>query len=327
MKKALLVSWLLVLVASFPVYADSIIRVQCDDDDAGTEVYVNEKFVGECPVDVPVKEGAVTLRARKMVNNDFERVFQKKLRVAEGVAQRVEIVLSAPQMTQEAKQRKEQAELLADRQAAEGGDVIAMEKMAIRYDFGKGVTEDAVEAARWRQKAEETRANVALKAANNNDLEAMKDIADRFETGKGVPQDSERAQAWRNKIKEVERTQAEERRAWDAKMKEEAKQARIDQISYFQNTKEYLDRGWKEAQRDNKEVTYTTCGPVGTIESFLADLTSMPTVSYKIHQIKNEAALRPSTWGKPDSMMAQAASRYRRTEAIDDARPVVVAGR
>src|SRR5689334_7342514 len=110
MKKVILVSGLLVLIASFPAYGDGIVRVQCEEENIGAEIYINGKFVGECPVDAPVIEGTVQLRARKIVNNDYERLFTKQLRVVDGVAQRVEIILSAPQMTSEAKHRKEVAE-------------------------------------------------------------------------------------------------------------------------------------------------------------------------------------------------------------------------
>ncbi|HEY5513174.1 MAG TPA: hypothetical protein VIK40_05980, partial [Geomonas sp.] len=70
MKQTVLIGVLLVLIASFPAYADSLVRVQCEEEDTGTEVYLNGKFVGECPVDAPVNEGTVLLRARKAVNGD-----------------------------------------------------------------------------------------------------------------------------------------------------------------------------------------------------------------------------------------------------------------
>lgn len=37
----------------FSANADSILRVKCDDQDVGSEIYLQSKFVGRCPVDVP----------------------------------------------------------------------------------------------------------------------------------------------------------------------------------------------------------------------------------------------------------------------------------
>ena len=110
MKKLFVFSALLVIATSYSAYSDSLVRVQCDDEDAGTEVYFNDKFVGECPVDAPASEGTVQLRSRKIINADYEKVFEKKLRVVDGVPQRVEIVLSKAQLTPDGKVRTEAIE-------------------------------------------------------------------------------------------------------------------------------------------------------------------------------------------------------------------------
>lgn len=307
MKKTALLSLLLVLIASFSAYADGIVRVQCDEEDNGTEIYINGTFAGECPADVPVHAGTVQLRARKAAKDGYERIFTKQIRVVDGVAQRVEIVLSAPQMTSETKLKKETAETGTLLAAAEAGDVEAMEKLAQRYAVGSGVKKDPAKAQLWRNRAEAATAQEQLRAANFGDIKAMLNMAARYDAGQGVSKDPSQAQAWRERAetKSREKKAQEEaaKRSKELQAKAQAKQNKIDQVSFTEYTSKFVNGSGV----DNNNITSVllTGVPIMTL-GFATDLISAPTKTTEINKLKNEAAVRPSTWGKPDSMIARA---------------------
>lgn len=312
MKKIINICLLLVLIASFPAYADSIVRVQCEEEDTGTEIYIDGKFVGECPVDAPVKAGTAQLRARKTVQEDYEKIFEKKLRVIDGVAQRVEIVLSAPQMTSEARLKKETAEANALLGAAEAGDIDAMKGLAQRYDGGIGVKKDPSIAASWRHKAETTTAAEQLRAAEAGDIEAMKNMAYLYDAGIGVKRDPSQAQAWREKTDVAKREKIA--REEIAKREEKAlnKQRRVDSVDFFPETKSRL----REA--GDNPISITITGLPNMVTGAVSDIITAPFKSTELYNIRTEAALRPSTWGKPDSMIARATQQQKAKNAVTE---------
>ncbi len=232
MKKSLFISGLLVLITTVSAYASSMVRIKCEDQDSGTEVFINGKFVGECPCDVPVKAGKAKLLARKTVQNGYEQIFEKDLRVVDDVVQRIDITLSAPQVSVEARQKaeadevrlkkdaaiaearlkKEEAKIKLKNEAteaatqlsaAEAGDVEAMKKMIGYYEDGIGVKKSPAKAATWRNKVEASTAQEQLRAANAGNFEAMKNIAVRYDTGQGVVKDPSQAKEWRNKAEAI----------------------------------------------------------------------------------------------------------------------------
>jgi Asp-tRNA(Asn)/Glu-tRNA(Gln) amidotransferase B subunit len=322
MKKVFYASGLLAMIASFLANADSFLRIKCDDQDVGAEVYINGKFVGGCPVDAPTPAGTVQIRARKIVNDDYEQLFEKQLSVVDGVAQRVEIIMSAPQLTAEAILRKKAAEANAQLRAAEAGDIAAMRKIAEYYDSGMGVEKNPATAKNWRGKAEVATAQEQLRAANAGNIEAMLNMATRYDTGQGVNKDPAQAQAWHAKSDAAkrEKTAQEEtvKRERMAQEKALEKQKKIDSISFFGATKYfYTDapEGFKNPDADPSTVAiFATTWIVPTLAT---DLIAAPTRSTELHQIKNEAALRPSTWGKPDSMIAKASLQHNASSTTD----------
>jgi len=305
MKKILFVSVVLVLLASLPVYGDSFVRVQCEDEDAGAEVFLNDKFVGECPVDAPVKEGTVQLRARKIVDDDHEKVFEKKLRVVEGVSQRVELVMSASQLTANARQRKAAAEVAAQLKAAQAGDIDAMKQLAERYDAGTGVKKDPAQAAIWRDMAESATAQEELRSANAGDIEAMKNIAARYDTGLGVVKDHSQAQAWRAKADAAKREKNAQADAAKHEAKELYKQQRLDAAAPFKDLRDWL-KAFSDPKGGESPPLMTTFSPLVIPISILTGIFKLPSDLTARAKIQNEAALRPSTWGKPYSMIARA---------------------
>jgi len=313
MKKVILIGSLLVLVTSFTAYADSIVRVQCEEEDSGAEIYINGNFVGECPVDAPVKAGKVQLRARKIVRDDYEKVFEKQLRVVDGVAQRVEIILSAPQLTAAAGSRIKTAETTALLAAAEGGDIEAMKKLAQRYDAGIGTRKDPAKAELWRNKAESATAQVQLRAAEAGDIKAMLDMAARYDTGVGVNKDHSQAAVWRKKadMAKLEKTARED--LAKSKEKEIYKQRRVDAAAPFKNVRDGFQL--LSAPKKGEAFTNVISSPLYLPVSTLSDIIELPTKLTDTAKIQSEAAVRPSTWGKPDSMIARASLQQKATAA------------
>ena len=328
MKKAVLLGLLLVLIASFPAYADGIVRVQCDEEDNGTEIFIDGSFVGGCPADVPVNAGTVQLRARKAARDGYERIFTKQLRVVDGVAQRVEIVLSAPQMTSETRLTKEAAETGALLAAAEAGDAEAMKKVAQRYETGVGVKKDPAKAQLWRDRTETATAQEQLRAANFGDIAAMLNMAARYDAGQGVSKDPAQAQAWRERAETKSRekkTQEEAaKRAKELQAKAQAKQNRIDQVSFTEYTSKFVNGSGVD--NDNITSILLTGIPIMTL-GFATDLISAPTKTTEINKLKNEAAVRPSTWGKPDSMIARASLQLEKSGFATESPLLVTAAR
>lgn len=313
MKNCICVLGLAALVAPFAAYSDSLIRVKCDDD-AGASVYINGKFVGECPVDAPAPAGTVNLRVRSE-NGDYEKIFEKQLRVIDGVPQRVEVTLSAPQLTAKAKFRMQAAEANNLLQEAEAGKVEAMRKVAELYDAGIGVDRSPSKAKIWREKAEAASVEAELRAANSGDFGAMEDIAARYETGRGLKKDTSQAKKWRDKAGAA-------KREYQAKNAARIKKEKLNQISFFDNTKAMFnkERGFADMNASSFYISI----PISLPYALLFDLTSAPTRSYEIIDTRNEAALRPSNWGKPDSMIARASQQLKANDPAAE-NPLIVA--
>ena len=98
--KAIFISTLLTL--SFAVLADvhaaeSTLSVICKGDDVGAEVSVNDKFKGECPVDVLVPEGRLNLKVQKAVDSSTTRIFEQEIRIGENVIKTIDVALGGAQ--------------------------------------------------------------------------------------------------------------------------------------------------------------------------------------------------------------------------------------
>ena len=306
MKRIILVSFLLTLLGSLTANAESLVRIQCEDEDNGTEVYLNGKFVGECPVDAPVAEGPLKLSARRLIGPDHERLFEKSLMVVDGVAQRVEIVLSAPQLTAPAKLKQQASEAATQLRAAEAGDIDAMKKMAQRYEKGIGVPKDAAQAEVWSTKAEAAAAQADLQSARSGNIEAMRKVADRYDSGLGVALDPAQAKAWRSKAIAAKREQVAKKAEADRSAEALRKEQRMNRSGPFNKTKGIV-----------RDIKSPSTNPVGASTmaitfiplSIYSDIICLPTDLSEMSKIQNDAALRPSRWGKPDSMIAKASQQ------------------
>ena len=160
----------LLAAASVAHAAGSLLRISCEGDAAGAEISVNDDFKGECPIDVKVPAGTVKLFAKRSVDADHERVLEQEMRIGDEVVKTVELVLPPARLSADAQHRadtaaaaararreeaalRDRALLASQQQAAEQGDLGAMEALADRYDTGVGVPRDDKLAQQWWNKA------------------------------------------------------------------------------------------------------------------------------------------------------------------------------
>lgn len=297
-------------------YAGSLLRVACYDDNEGATIYINGVNKGECSADVPVSAGSVTVQARKMVDAEHERVWQKTVEMLDNVPKRVEVQLSGPQLTAAAQRQREeqaakqrQAEAQADLQTAKQNDVAAIERVIRRYQQGDGLKADAGQAKQWLLRLESAKAARVLAAAEGGSAEAMEDLVQRYEQGNGVTQDAAKARQWRERLATIHtQKQAEERRTTLLAKKKE--------ISFFETTLWAITGGKKLAQRDEMSGSTTFSFIILYLPAWLAmDAASVPfkiSEQKKIDKELEELALRPAAWGNPDSLIARAAQQSAR---------------
>lgn len=326
------------LVLALPAWADSVIRLRCDDDADGALVYVNEQPRGQCPADVTVPPGTVRLRVVKPVGSSQERVWEKSVLVSDGTATRQEVVLSAPRLTAAAAQ----AAAKAVQDAAARGDIRAMDELASRHDRGDGVAQDAALAAQWRARAEAARAAQTEAKANAGDAAAMLEMASRHDEGKGVPRDAAAAAGWRAKVEaqKAQKVLADAQRGDVAAMKDlasrfdkglgvpvDAAQAarwrreaadserrkanadrRAELLKKKQDTKISVFvsdwPGWITKDKDVNSTTMTLGFLYSPLFTVLELVTTAPSKSTDLYRINKELDSLPAAFGKPDSMMA-----------------------
>jgi TPR repeat protein len=185
---------LILLAPSSGNAGDSMLRISCEDDGVGAEVLVNDKFRGECPIDIAVPEGTLKLLVRKKVDAQHERVFEQEIRMGEGSVKKVEASLGAAKLNadeaarlQEYKQRLYKMPLDALQKEAETGNAEAMSTLSDVYRDGReDLPENKELAFTWLKKAAE---------AGNTD--AMLMVALYLSTGRAaIPQDDVEANIW-----------------------------------------------------------------------------------------------------------------------------------
>ncbi len=74
--------------------ASSLLRINCDVGDIGAEISINGVFKGECPLDIQVAAGTFELKVQKSVDATHERAYEQEIRIGDGVAKKVDAVLS-----------------------------------------------------------------------------------------------------------------------------------------------------------------------------------------------------------------------------------------
>lgn len=354
----------ILFIVSTTANAEVGLRLYCEGPDEGAKIYANGIHKGECPVTFFMPAGNIKLRVVKIVDSEYERVYENDFNLVDGAVKKIEVTLSGPQLSasaiKERKRKKEQQEKETANTAlskAKKGDIEAMKAIALYYEKGTGVIQNSKEASYWDRQATlaEDRALVAstLKNAEAGEFSAMQDMARFYDEGKVVKKDKNKAKLWQNKaddalaknalesaetgnidsMKQISRYYAEgkgvkknlvESDLWknkaeiaEAEKYKRDKQARInsraqaemDQIDFLLYTK----GTWSMAGNIEKDTpdpaarsTSYTMIPSMTLFGMAMDLTSAPTNSTEMAQLKTEMASRPATFGKPDSMIAMA---------------------
>ncbi len=90
----------------------SMVRISCEGEALGSHVRVNGKVKGECPLDIQVNTGTVTIQATKTLGVGKTRDFSQEFFVGEGVIKKVDIVLGEVMLTPEGKKVEEERKRL-----------------------------------------------------------------------------------------------------------------------------------------------------------------------------------------------------------------------
>jgi hypothetical protein len=117
----------------------AVLRIMCSEQDVGAEVFINDKFKGECPFDTQVNPGEIRLFATQKAGQFKERSFEAKVKVAEDTVKKLEIHLGEPQLTaegvrQEAEQRRLAAEAAALKKAERERKLAEFGQARVDYD-------------------------------------------------------------------------------------------------------------------------------------------------------------------------------------------------
>ncbi|MDR0279268.1 MAG: PEGA domain-containing protein [Paucimonas sp.] len=278
----------LAMLATPFAHADSLLRVTCADDDSDAVVTIDNNAVGSCPVITAMPAGTYQVRVVKTVGADQEQVFEKEVVLVEGRPQSIDAELSAPRLTAEAVSANARAEAAKTLERAQNGDVDAMLALAALYEQGSGVDKAPAKAAYWRTMATQAKAKAAqdqfltlMQGAKNGNEASMYAVANAYDSGDGVPQDHGKAAAWRQMAKQKSLDQ------------------RLEANGFFNDLKHY---NFSDPGMFTSSTTFVPISlMIGVIES--------PSVTSRQMSIRSEAAMRPASYGNPDSMIARAAQR------------------
>lgn len=196
MKKTLIV-WAL-LATCGPSFAAAILRVTCEDEDAGAEIQINGKFRGECPTNIQVPEGTLKLRVIKPMSATYDYYFEQEIRLTDNTIKKVDVVIPKDRATMNARTKKKiSLQIPRWQKKAMAGDLPAMLALVKNYS-NSDATPDADKALQW-----------ARKAADAGSAEAMYALGDVYKKGKGVEPNEAQATQWYAKRFEVLRREAE----------------------------------------------------------------------------------------------------------------------
>jgi formylglycine-generating enzyme len=134
----------------------AMLRIACEGDNVGAEITVNDKFKGECPIDIAVPAGTVDIRALKKIDNLRERIFNQSFRVGDGVVKKLEVVLSPVQFNAEGQRiDAERRRAEQERQRVENERRLAAAEAARKAEEARKAAEAerAVKIAEWKRLA------------------------------------------------------------------------------------------------------------------------------------------------------------------------------
>lgn len=302
MKNVFTLYGMLMLLSSSFAQADSLLRLACDDEDAGAVITLNGRDVGSCPADTFIPEGSYQVRVVKALSGGREQVFETQITLIEGQPKSVRVELSEPRLTAEAVQLQLHNDAMRTLALANNGDIYAMTDMSQLYLYGKGVEQSSANAAFWAQKAEDQSTakykqefELQLRNAQAGDIVSMSKVAELYRQGVGVDEDPVQATLWKQKANTLSR------------------EGLLNIHPFFGQTKMTASEIERNVNLQTSPVdslfwlgfSGTTTLPI----NIFSDVITSPSVTTSREKIKNAAVMRPSSWAKPDSMIAKFAQQ------------------
>jgi hypothetical protein len=148
---------------------DAMVRLRCEGDSLGADVFINDKLKGPCPSDLVLAEGTIKLRVMKNLKEGRYRAFEKDFFLAAGAVQRINVVLGGVQLTAEGR-KLEQVRIEAETVAAEKEKA---RQAVLREEARIQAEKDAPRTAAEKLRAE-NEAAIAREAARRAEPGAVK---------------------------------------------------------------------------------------------------------------------------------------------------------
>jgi hypothetical protein len=139
---------------------EAMLRVRCEADSEGADIYINGQIKGQCPTDLSLPAGQIKLKVQKNLDKGRYRTFERDFLLSSGALKRFDVELGAIQLNAEG-QRLERERLEAERVAAQKK---AEREAAAREEARLQAERDAPRLAA-EKKAAEARAAAEAEAA------------------------------------------------------------------------------------------------------------------------------------------------------------------
>jgi hypothetical protein len=286
---------------------ESLLAVYCMNDTDTAAIVIDGKTVGECSEAesrslFPISVGQHSIEVIKPVSDQYERRFSGTVTINAGVPARIRVNMPEPTLTALGMQQQQQA-FQQTLQAANQGDLDAMDKLADAYQTGTGTTADASQAEHWKNRANAIRTarqhekefTGVLQKANTGDTDAMRTLINYYSSGYGTEVNPAAAEQWQKTLDQAD------------------KQTRLNQrrTALENNKKEYMPMTQK-LFRDNPDPNLSevsTLSISGLPFSLASDLIGTPFTSTQRAMIDseiNDLEAHATRWARPDSLVAQA---------------------
>lgn len=96
---------------------EALLRVRCEGDSEGADIYINGQIKGQCPTDLSLPPGQIKLKVQKNLDKGRYRTFERDFLLSSGALKRFDVELGGIQLNAEG-QRLENERLAAERMAA-----------------------------------------------------------------------------------------------------------------------------------------------------------------------------------------------------------------
>ncbi len=104
--------------------ADAYLRLRCEGDTEGSDVFINGTLKGQCPIDLALAEGQIDLKVVKRLDDLRYQLFTSQLFLSAGAMKRLDVVIEGeilftPEGRKQEDQRLAALKAAADAQAAQ----------------------------------------------------------------------------------------------------------------------------------------------------------------------------------------------------------------